>query len=67
MHHSRTVNFAFYDQMTATVNVGSTLYNYASFLVQLLDCTFVMETFTDIYVNTALVYGNMANGSIAGC
>ncbi|OMO90765.1 hypothetical protein COLO4_18901 [Corchorus olitorius] len=41
---------AFYDQMTAVVNVGSALYNYAPFLVQLQDCTFVRETFTGIYV-----------------
>lgn len=36
--------------MTATVNVGSALYNYAPFLVQLQDCTFVRETFTGVYV-----------------
>ncbi|XP_039004771.1 uncharacterized protein LOC120131986 [Hibiscus syriacus] len=41
---------AFYDQMTAVVNVGSALYNYAPFLVQLQDCTFVRETFTGVYV-----------------
>ena len=41
---------AFYDQMTAAVNVGSSLYDYAPFLVQLQDCTFVRETFTGIYV-----------------
>ncbi|XP_022730635.1 uncharacterized protein LOC111285439 [Durio zibethinus] len=41
---------AFYDQMTAAVNVGSALYNYAPFLVQLQDCTFARETFTGIYV-----------------
>ncbi|XVF48322.1 hypothetical protein PTKIN_Ptkin03bG0180800 [Pterospermum kingtungense] len=41
---------AFYDQMTATVNVGSALYNYAPFLVQLQDCTYVRETFTGVYV-----------------
>ncbi|PPR84966.1 hypothetical protein GOBAR_AA35740 [Gossypium barbadense] len=41
---------ALYDQMTAAVNVGSALYNYAPFLVQLQDCTFVRETFTGVYV-----------------
>ncbi|KAE8724488.1 putative protein TPRXL-like [Hibiscus syriacus] len=41
---------AFYDQMTAVVNVGSALYNYAPFLVRLQDCTFVRETFTGVYV-----------------
>ncbi|KAG7965596.1 hypothetical protein I3843_08G009200 [Carya illinoinensis] len=39
----------FYNQMTAGVNVSFALYNYAPFLVELEDCTFVRETFSDIH------------------
>jgi len=39
----------FYNQISAGINVGNTLYNYAPSLVELQDCTFVRETFTDIY------------------
>lgn len=39
----------FYNQMTAGVNVSYGLYHYGPFLVDLQDCTFVRETFIDIY------------------
>ncbi|XP_045805949.1 uncharacterized protein LOC123898949 [Trifolium pratense] len=39
----------FYNQISAGINVGNALYNYAPSLVELQDCTFVRETFTDIY------------------
>lgn len=39
---------AIYSQMVAAVNVSYALYNYAPFLVQLQDCTFVRQTFSDI-------------------
>lgn len=39
----------FYNQMTAGVNVSFALYNYAPFLVELEDCTFVRETFSEIH------------------
>lgn len=38
----------FYDQMEAAVNVSYGLYHYGPFLVNLQDCTFVRDTFTDI-------------------
>ncbi|PRQ46236.1 hypothetical protein RchiOBHm_Chr2g0086861 [Rosa chinensis] len=38
----------FYDQMEAAVNVSYGLYRYGPFLVDLQDCTFVRDTFTDI-------------------
>ncbi|PON77839.1 plasma membrane fusion protein [Trema orientale] len=38
----------FYSQMEAAVNVSYGLYRYGPFLVDLQDCTFVRETFTDI-------------------
>ncbi|KAF4392126.1 hypothetical protein F8388_004455 [Cannabis sativa] len=37
-----------YDQMAAAVNVSYGLYRYGPFLVDLQDCTFVRNTFTDI-------------------
>ncbi|GMN47420.1 hypothetical protein TIFTF001_016603 [Ficus carica] len=37
-----------YGQMEAAVNVSYGLYRYGPFLVDLQDCTFVRETFTDI-------------------
>ncbi|XP_042484416.1 uncharacterized protein LOC122064724 [Macadamia integrifolia] len=37
-----------YNQMAAAVNVSYGLYRYAPFLVQLEDCTFVRDTFTEI-------------------
>ncbi|WJX35501.1 hypothetical protein P8452_23486 [Trifolium repens] len=41
----------FYNQISAGINVGNALYNDAPSLVELQDCTFVRETFTDIYNN----------------
>lgn len=38
-----------YNQMTAGVNVSFGLYHYGPFLVDLQDCTFARQTFTDIY------------------
>ena len=38
----------FYAQMSASVNVSYALYRYGPFLVNLQDCTFVRDTFTDI-------------------
>lgn len=38
-----------YDQMSAAVNVSYGLYHYGPFLVELEDCTFVRQTFGDIY------------------
>ncbi|XVE98448.1 hypothetical protein REPUB_Repub03eG0107500 [Reevesia pubescens] len=38
----------FYTQMSAAVNVSYALYRYGPFLVNLQDCTFVRDTFTDI-------------------
>lgn len=35
--------------MTAALSVCNALYNDAPFLVELEDCTFVRETFSDIY------------------
>lgn len=40
---------AIYNQMTAGVNVSYGLYTYGPFLVSLEDCTFVRQTFSDIY------------------
>lgn len=40
---------AVYNQMMAGVNVGIALNNYGPFLVELEDCTFVRETFSEIY------------------
>ncbi|KAF5748154.1 hypothetical protein HS088_TW04G00104 [Tripterygium wilfordii] len=40
---------AFFDQITAVVDVINGLYNYAPFLVELQDCTYVRETFIGIY------------------
>ncbi|KAM5564409.1 hypothetical protein ABKV19_018813 [Rosa sericea] len=39
----------FYSQMITGVSLSNGLYNYAPVLVQLQDCTFVRETFSDIY------------------
>ncbi|KAA8521611.1 hypothetical protein F0562_012284 [Nyssa sinensis] len=39
----------FYNQMAAAVNVSYGLYHYGPFLVDLQDCTFVRQTFGDIY------------------
>ncbi|CAA3028699.1 uncharacterized protein LOC111389910 [Olea europaea subsp. europaea] len=39
----------FYSQMAAGVNISYGLYRYGPFLVDLQDCTFVRQTFTDIY------------------
>ncbi|CAN4123918.1 unnamed protein product [Withania somnifera] len=38
-----------YGQMAAAVNVSFGLYHYGPFLVDLEDCDFVRQTFTDIY------------------
>ncbi|KAL5547702.1 hypothetical protein UlMin_002933 [Ulmus minor] len=38
----------FHEQMAAAVNVSYGLYRYGPFLVDLQDCTFVRQTFTDI-------------------
>ncbi|EEF31927.1 conserved hypothetical protein [Ricinus communis] len=38
----------FYNQMTYAVNVSYALYHYGPFLVGLVDCTFVRETFSSI-------------------
>lgn len=40
-----------YSQMAAAVNVSDGLYRYSPFLINLVDCTFVRETFTDINDN----------------
>ena len=37
-----------YNQMAAGINVSYGLYHYGPFLVELQDCTFVRQTFTDI-------------------
>lgn len=42
---------AFYGQMSAAVNVSYGLYNYSPDLIQLQDCSFARQTFTDIYNN----------------
>ncbi|KAH8482808.1 hypothetical protein H0E87_030040 [Populus deltoides] len=39
----------FYSQMSAAINVSYGLNNYAPFLIELGDCTFARETFSDIY------------------
>ena len=41
----------FYNQMSAGINAAFALYNYAPSLVELQDCTFVRETFSDITTN----------------
>ncbi|XP_057434439.1 uncharacterized protein LOC130727351 [Lotus japonicus] len=38
----------FYNQISTGINVGNALYSYAPSLVELQDCTFVRETFSDI-------------------
>lgn len=38
-----------YDQMTAVVNVSNGLYHSGPFLKELLDCTFLRDTFTVIH------------------
>ncbi|KAG5030935.1 hypothetical protein JHK85_014917 [Glycine max] len=38
----------FYNQISAGINVGNALYNYAPSLIELQDCTFVRETLSDI-------------------
>ncbi|XP_065866514.1 uncharacterized protein [Euphorbia lathyris] len=38
----------FYNQMTYAVNISYALYHYSPFLVGLVDCSFVRETFTSI-------------------
>ncbi|KAI9191703.1 hypothetical protein LWI28_012279 [Acer negundo] len=38
-----------YDQFGVALNLSYGLYNYGPFLVELQDCTFVRQTFTDIY------------------
>ncbi|KAL0342144.1 UNVERIFIED_CONTAM: hypothetical protein Scaly_1877000 [Sesamum calycinum] len=38
-----------YDQMSGAVNVSYGLYHYGPFLTNLVDCTFVRETFTTIH------------------
>ncbi|KAI5355158.1 PREDICTED: transmembrane [Prunus dulcis] len=39
----------FYSQMSTGVSLSNALNNYAPILVELQDCTFVRETFSDIY------------------
>lgn len=41
----------FYNQVSAAINVGNALYNYAPSLVELQDCTFVRETLSYISSN----------------
>ncbi|GAB2261770.1 hypothetical protein Droror1_Dr00002767 [Drosera rotundifolia] len=41
----------YYSQVAAAVNVSYGLYNYGPFLIDLQDCTFARQTFTDIYQN----------------
>lgn len=41
----------YYNQVAAAVNVSYGLYNYGPFLIDLQDCTFARQTFTDIYQN----------------
>lgn len=41
----------FYNQMTSAANVSYGLYRYGPFLVELVDCTFVRQVFTDINNN----------------
>lgn len=38
----------FFNQISAGINVGNALYNYAPSLIELQDCTFVRETLSDI-------------------
>lgn len=38
----------FYNQISAGINVGNALYDYAPSLIELQDCTFVRETLSDI-------------------
>lgn len=38
----------YYEEMSAAINVTYGLYRYAPFLVDLQDCTFVRQTFSDI-------------------
>ncbi|CAN4088559.1 unnamed protein product [Withania somnifera] len=40
---------AMYDQMTAVINVSNGLYHSGPFLKELLDCTFLRDTFTVIH------------------
>ncbi|KAG6599351.1 hypothetical protein SDJN03_09129, partial [Cucurbita argyrosperma subsp. sororia] len=40
-----------YNQMTAAANVSYGLYHYGPFLVELVDCTYVRQVFTDISKN----------------
>lgn len=41
----------YYDQLTAISSLGSVLYYYGPFLVELGDCTFVRRTFRNISVD----------------
>ncbi|GAB2275416.1 hypothetical protein Dimus_010176 [Dionaea muscipula] len=41
----------YYDQIAAAVNVSYGLYHYGPFLIELEDCTFARQAFTDIYQN----------------
>ncbi|KAI9190960.1 hypothetical protein LWI28_001452 [Acer negundo] len=43
-----------YDQIRVAFNLSYGLYNYGPFLVDLQDCTFVRQTFTDIYRDHSL-------------
>ncbi|XP_015871217.3 uncharacterized protein LOC107408348 [Ziziphus jujuba] len=43
------LNPTFYGQMTSAISVCLALHNDAPFLVELEDCTFARETFSDIY------------------
>lgn len=38
----------YFDQMSAFVNVSYALYRYSPFFADLIDCTFVKDTFADI-------------------
>ncbi|KAK4401291.1 hypothetical protein Sango_1235200 [Sesamum angolense] len=42
------LNPTLYDQMAATINVSYGLYQYSPFLVELEDCSFVLQTFLEI-------------------
>ncbi|KAB1218754.1 hypothetical protein CJ030_MR3G026634 [Morella rubra] len=45
-----------YDQITAAVNVSSTLNRHSSFLVGIVDCTFVRDTFNEIIMLSLILW-----------
>ncbi|PQQ05350.1 uncharacterized protein Pyn_29109 [Prunus yedoensis var. nudiflora] len=56
----------FYSQMEAAVNVSYGLYRYGPFLVDLQDCTFVRDAFTNVSNRIALVCESTVAGSTLG-